>query len=1522
MAINFNALLVGGATGWHTGNRNVTYSFISRVPNYYPAIDTDGNGSNDSRGILMVGPGNPDEVVDPAANVALDAAHQALAIRVVQAFNEVARTNVVPQGAGGGGGTGTPVTGNGTLMGGLGGATGYGENLVDRGDDNSTPAVGIDTVFANGLNFFGHTYHSLFVNNNGSVSFGNAVGAYTPTTITGGGTPLIAPFWADVDTRLDTSAPIAPAGPQVVYDLDTAHHVFTATWPGVDYFNVGADSHAPKGDFFQLQLYDRGGGGAGTGNDFDIVFRYQSLQWTTGDASGGSSGLGGTPAHGGWTAGNGTNFEEVPGSGNQNSMLALPGTPGNTGVQGMWVYQVRNGQVAVGDITFAGYHAFSANVDSDGSGIAGRPPGVNGAPVLPSYPTAVADTQLLAFAHLPDHPVIGTPSEDGDVWFNLSNPEVANAELGSHGFRNILHEFGHAMGLHHPNEDPNNTANDPHNNNQYTIMSYVPHPYGGQADWDITPMVLDIQALQQLYGANTTTRSGNTTYFGPAVAGSTQAYAMLNGGLIAESPGHHMIMTIWDGGGIDTISAANQTGSVTIDLEPGAFSTIGQVTDNICNAELWTDPGTGIQYGWLENAVGGPVSDLIFGNDIANDIDGGAGPDSMVGRGGNDTYHVDDASDSIVENIGDGTDQVFSSVSYALSSNVENLTLIGANPINGTGNILNNIIVGNAAANVIDGRGGADGMIGGAGDDSYIVDDAGDAVVESANEGTDTVYSAINDRLAANLENLILQGIAGLQGYGNNLGNSIYGNTGNNLLDGDTGADAMFGGLGDDSYFVDNAGDAAVENANEGTDTVYSSINYRLSPNLENLILLGAADLQGYGNTVANTIVGNPGSNLLDGGAGVDTMYGGAGNDTYFVDQTFDRCVENPASGVDSVFTSVNYTLGANVENLFLGGNAIVGTGNGSANYIAGNAFNNVIDGSLGPDTMVGGGGDDLYVVDDAGDQVVEAVNEGTNDTVYSSTHYRLPANVEILVLQGGADLQGYGNTLANTVYGNTGNNIVDGGTGADTMLGGLGNDVYFVDNSGDGVVENANEGTDAVFSTVHFRLGANVENLLLQGGADLQGYGNTLANVINGNSGNNIIDGGPGADIMAGGAGNDAYFVDNIADAVVENANAGNDTVYSTAHFRLGVNVENLILQGSADLQGYGNTLANTIYGNAGSNVIDGGAGADAMLGGAGNDAYFVDNVADAAVENANEGTDTVYSSAHFRLGANVENLILQGSADLQGYGNTLGNTIYGNSGSNVIDGGASADNMLAGLGNDVYFVDNIGDAVVENANEGNDTVYSTVHFRLGANVENLILQGSADLQGYGNTLANTIYGNSGSNVIDGGLGADAMLGAAGNDAYFVDNAGDAVVENANEGSDTVYSTAHFRLGANVENLVLQGSADLQGYGNTLANAIYGNSGNNIIDGGVGADTLTGNGGNDTFLFHAGEANGDFLTDFAGNGAAAGDSLLFIGYGSGATFSAVDATHWQVNYGGGASHDLITFAGAASLHASDYAFI
>ena len=780
-----------------------------------------------------------------------------------------------------------------------------------------------------------------------------------------------------------------------------------------------------------------------------------------------------------------------------------------------------------------------------------------------------------------------------------------------------------------------------------------------------------------------------------------------------------------------------------------------------------------------------------------------------------------------------------------------------------------------------------------------------------------------NDPLTGGIGNDLIEGLGGDDSIvGGDGHDRMFGGTGNDVLDGGNGIDAMAGDVGNDTYFVDNPSDVVTENPGAGTDTVQSSINYQLGPNVENLFLTGNADLQGFGNGLANSLSGNTGNNLIDGGAGADVMSGGAGNDTYFVDNVADAVIENAGQGTDAVFASANYGLTANVETLVLQGAAdLQGFGNDLANSIFGNSGNNLIDGGVGADSMSGGAGNDVYFVDNAGDVVFENPGEGT-DTVFASVNYTLTADVENLVLQAGADLQGFGNGLANALFGNSGNNLLDGGAGADSMSGGSGNDIYFVDNAGDAVNENVGEGNDTVFSTAHFALSANVENLVLQGGADLQGFGNGLANALFGNSGNNLLDGGGGADSMSDGAGNDVYFADNAGDAVNESAGQGSDAVFASVNYGLTANVETLVLQGGADLQGFGNGLANSLFGNIGNNLLDGGAGADAMSGGAGNDTYFVDNAADAVIENAGQGSDAVFASINYGLTANVETLVLQGGADLQGFGNALANSIFGNAGNNLIDGGAGADSMSGGAGNDTYFVDNAGDVVNENAGQGSDAVFASVNYGLTANIATMVLQGGADLQGFGNTLANSIFGNAGNNLIDGGAGADTMVGGLGNDTYFVDDGLDQVIENVGAGNDAIFTTAHFVLSANVETLVQQGSADLGGTGNALANAIFGNSGNNTLDGQGGADILTGNAGNDTFVFHAGQANGDTVVDFAGNGAAAGDSLQFVGYGPGATFTNIDATHWQVNYNAGASHDVITFTNAASIDATDFILV
>ena len=729
------------------------------------------------------------------------------------------------------------------------------------------------------------------------------------------------------------------------------------------------------------------------------------------------------------------------------------------------------------------------------------------------------------------------------------------------------------------------------------------------------------------------------------------------------------------------------------------------------------------------------------------------------------------------------------------------------------GHVLN----GTAGKDVINGNGGndtitggdGDELSGGSGDDTFFI--TGLVSLVSGGDGFDTVsYANAAGPVSASLSGYT--GIEQLKGSAYN--DHLTGNPDANLIDGGTGGDVMQGGAGDDSYYVDNASDSVVEYSGEGDDTVYSSLSFSLqnAPEVEHLILTGTANLNGTGNTSVNSLVGNTGNNILDGGAGADTMTGGLGDDVYVVDAAGDVIVENAAEGTDTARSDVTYSLSANVENLVLTGSAdINGTGNSADNSLTGNTGNNVLtggdgkdilDGGLGADTLAGGLGNDTYYVDNAGDVVTEAAAAGA-DTVNSAVTYTLTINVENLNLMGTANLNGTGNASANTLVGTSGNNVLDGGAGADTLMGGLGDDTYVVDAAGDVVVENAAGGTDMVRSTITYTLGANIENLVLIGAAYTNGTGNALDNTLIGNAGKNILnggdgkdslDGGHGADTMIGGADNDTYYVDNAGDVVTELTGGGIDTVIASLTFTLGDNVEKLTLTGKGNIAGAGNAVGNVLVGNDGNNklsglagndtlsgglgddILDGGKGADVMKGGAGDDRYYVENSSDVITEYSGQGHDTVITTLNYALGANVEDLIQVGTHDYYASGNALDNHLTGNIGNNlfhggdgndVIDGGKGADKMYGGLGKDTFYVDNVGDVVVEYTNQGTDTVVSTITYALGGAVENLTLGGATNIDGTGTSGDNILIGNAGSNSLTGGKGHDTLTGGLGADTF-----------------------------------------------------------------------------------------------------------------------------------------------------------
>jgi Ca2+-binding RTX toxin-like protein len=372
----------------------------------------------------------------------------------------------------------------------------------------------------------------------------------------------------------------------------------------------------------------------------------------------------------------------------------------------------------------------------------------------------------------------------------------------------------------------------------------------------------------------------------------------------------------------------------------------------------------------------------------------------------------------------------------------------------------------------------------------------------------------------------------------------------NDNINGGAGIDTLIlsGGTSTDSLEIDASNSS--NQLNIAGTTIANFERFDLSGFLGTISFSGYAGnnwiKSGAGN---DDLTGDSGNDYLNGGTGTDQLLGWKGNDTYVVDNTGDVIIEALNAGIDSVESSVTWTLKANLENLTLTGTtAINGTGNQLNNILTGNSGNNTLNGALGIDTLIGGAGNDIYVVDTLTDIITENTNEGT-DTIQSSVTFSLAAfpNIENLTLTGSSVITGTGNTANNSLTGNTANNTLNGGDGNDTLNGGAGNDSLIGGNGND----YAYYYSSTASVTVNLATGTASDGL---GGTDtlsqienIQGS-NTAGDNLTGNTGVNVLYGYGGADILTGGGGNDLLYLgsDTVKDTVNYTSGDGTDTVYN----------------------------------------------------------------------------------------------------------------------------------------------------------------------------------------------------------------------------------------------------------------------------------------------------------------------------------------------------------------------------------------
>ena len=780
-----------------------------------------------------------------------------------------------------------------------------------------------------------------------------------------------------------------------------------------------------------------------------------------------------------------------------------------------------------------------------------------------------ADT---AYAFYPSNSIYGGDAFFGNAYDGTSS-SLKTPVAGNYGWHTIIHEMGHSLGLKHSQETggvANVAVPTAYDDIEFTVMSYrsyIGAPLTGYSyeEWGApqTYMMLDIQALQYMYGADYTVNSGNTTYTWNPDSGNT----VINGQIAIAPGGNRIFATLWDGGGTDTYDLSAYSTNLSLDLRPGGYSLFSSAQQanlgnfnyargNIFNAMLFN----GNEASLIENAIGGSGNDTIIGNNANNVLTGNDGADYLNGGNGDDTLEGGAGADNLAGESGNDI----------LNGGA------GVDIIDGGEDV--DTIHGGDDSDIIYGGFSTDEVYGDAGDDTFIIRQSvigtefGDNTYGGS--GIDKLdlsqivntYGATVDLSLGTWQYNPLYGgpwvIDGVENVsGTQLDDIITGSTADNVLSGNDGNDRISGGDGNDTLNGGNGNDRLIGGAGNDTFDGGSGVDLAYGEAGDDTFKIVNGWDGGYG----EIFVGGGGSDTLD----VSAVIGFSSTTVNLADGTFNYL---PGGSAFLTLSSVENFIGSSAADSITGSgeaNTLVGAngadtiyGLGGNDNLSGGAGSDILDGGIGDDVMTGGDDNDTYYVDSSADNVVEGLTGGTADIIYASVSYTLIArHVETLVLTGVADINASGNTRANTLIGNSGNNVLSGAEGNDVLDGGAGNDTL----NGGLDTDTATYASASSPVTVSLAIagaqatgGAGTDTLISIENLIGSSFGDTLTgsaanNVIEGGLGNDIIDGGLGNDTLSGGDDNDTYYVDSSTDNVVEGLTGGTaDIVFASASYSL----------------------------------------------------------------------------------------------------------------------------------------------------------------------------------------------------------------------------------------------------------------------------------------------------------------------------------------------------------------------------------